>query len=134
MTQQQIAILNSLVTYAAENIPGGLSEDEREVAKIAGDWAFREKELRVKYIPIFVGWTKDEEKKIVVYQNADNHSEFHIRRPDGMLWAMGEGATLETHFEPGENYFHMRVASHAWTGEAVGSRRALIIEEPLRLL
>jgi hypothetical protein len=38
LTSQQLAILNSLVTFAAENIPGGLSEDEREVAKIVG-WA-----------------------------------------------------------------------------------------------
>lgn len=36
MNSQQLAILNSLVTYAAENIPGGLAEDEREVAKIVG--------------------------------------------------------------------------------------------------
>lgn len=36
MTPQQLAILNSLVTYAAENIPGGLAEDEREVARIVG--------------------------------------------------------------------------------------------------
>lgn len=36
MTSKQLAILNSLVTYAAENVPGGLSEDEREVAKIVG--------------------------------------------------------------------------------------------------
>ena len=39
MTTQQLAILNALVTYAAENIPAGLSEDEREVAKIVGKWA-----------------------------------------------------------------------------------------------
>ena len=36
MTSQQLSILNALVTYAAENVPGGLSEDEREVAKIVG--------------------------------------------------------------------------------------------------
>lgn len=36
MTPQQLSILNALVTYAAENVPGGLSEDEREVAKIVG--------------------------------------------------------------------------------------------------
>ena len=36
MTTKQMSILNALVTFAAENIPGGLSEDEREVAKIVG--------------------------------------------------------------------------------------------------
>jgi len=39
MTQQQLAILNSLVTFAAEHIPGGLSEEERAVAQIVGGWA-----------------------------------------------------------------------------------------------
>lgn len=36
MTTKQLLILNSLVTYAAENVPGGLSEDERQVARIVG--------------------------------------------------------------------------------------------------
>lgn len=38
MTTRDIAILNSLVTFAAENIPGGLSEDEEEIARIVGAW------------------------------------------------------------------------------------------------
>lgn len=38
MNPTQLAILNSLVTYAAENVPGGLKDDEREVAKIVGLW------------------------------------------------------------------------------------------------
>lgn len=42
MTPKQIAILNSLVTYAAEHVPGGLSEEEREVAQIVGQWALGE--------------------------------------------------------------------------------------------
>lgn len=41
MTPYQIAILNSLVTFAAEHVPGGLGEDEREVAQIIGGWALR---------------------------------------------------------------------------------------------
>lgn len=36
MTSKQLGILNGLVTFAAENVPGGLSEDEQEVAKIVG--------------------------------------------------------------------------------------------------
>lgn len=36
LTDQQIGILNSLVTFAAEHVPGGLSDDEREVARIVG--------------------------------------------------------------------------------------------------
>lgn len=36
MTTKQLGILNALVTFAAENIPGGLAEDEQEVARIVG--------------------------------------------------------------------------------------------------
>jgi hypothetical protein len=39
LTRRQTSILNALVTFAAENVPGGLSEDEREVAQLVGDWA-----------------------------------------------------------------------------------------------
>jgi hypothetical protein len=38
MTHRELAILNSLVTYAAEHIPGGLRSDEQEVAQIVGTW------------------------------------------------------------------------------------------------
>lgn len=39
MNYRQLSTLNALVTYAAENIPGGLSSEEREVAQIVGQWA-----------------------------------------------------------------------------------------------
>lgn len=38
MTNQQLATLNALVTFAAENIPGGLNSEETEVAQIVGRW------------------------------------------------------------------------------------------------
>jgi hypothetical protein len=40
MTQKDLGTLNSLVTFAAENIPGGLNHDEEVVAKVVGIWAF----------------------------------------------------------------------------------------------
>lgn len=39
LTDEQQGILNSLVTYAAENVPGGLSDREQVVARIVGEWA-----------------------------------------------------------------------------------------------
>lgn len=39
MNQKQIGVLNSLVTFAMENIPGEVTEDERDVAQIVGRWA-----------------------------------------------------------------------------------------------
>lgn len=39
MTNREIQILNSLVTYAVENMPGGPDPIESEVAKAVGTWA-----------------------------------------------------------------------------------------------
>lgn len=36
MDARQFAILNALVTFAAENVPGGLTPEEQEVARIVG--------------------------------------------------------------------------------------------------
>lgn len=49
MTSQQLAILNSLVTYAAENVPGGLSEDESKVARIVGKWTLTSRAIPAIY-------------------------------------------------------------------------------------
>lgn len=49
MTTKQLAILNSLVTYAAENVPGGLSEDEQEVAKIVGQAAWHGDDVKLPH-------------------------------------------------------------------------------------
>lgn len=38
MTYRELIILNSLVTFAAENIPGGLNSEETEVAQMVGRW------------------------------------------------------------------------------------------------
>lgn len=38
MTYRELAILNSLVTYAAEHVSGGLTMEEQEVARIVGRW------------------------------------------------------------------------------------------------
>lgn len=39
MTTKQLLVLNALVTYAAENIPGGLNAYEQEVTQIVGQLA-----------------------------------------------------------------------------------------------
>lgn len=49
-TPRQIAILNSLVTFAAEHIPGGLSDDEQEVARIIGLMASGEHKARRSHV------------------------------------------------------------------------------------
>lgn len=43
MNPQQLGILNAMVTYMVENVPGGPSEDELEVARIVGRWVLQGK-------------------------------------------------------------------------------------------
>jgi hypothetical protein len=38
MNHRELTILNSLITFAAENIPGGLSSEEHEVAFQVACW------------------------------------------------------------------------------------------------
>ena len=41
MNQRQLSILNALVTFAAENVPGGLSPEEQEVTSIVAGWVLQ---------------------------------------------------------------------------------------------
>lgn len=43
MTQEQLNVLNALISFAAEHIPGGLNEDEQEVAIIVARWTIEGK-------------------------------------------------------------------------------------------
>lgn len=39
MTSRDITILNNMITYTAENMPGGLSPEEHEVAFMVALWS-----------------------------------------------------------------------------------------------
>lgn len=54
MNTKQLGILNSLVTFAAENVPGGLSPEETDVARLVGGWAR--------------GWIAPEEDQVFEYK------------------------------------------------------------------
>jgi hypothetical protein len=38
MNQRQLSVLNAMVTFMVENVPGGPSGEESEVAQIVGSW------------------------------------------------------------------------------------------------
>lgn len=42
MNRKQLGILNSLLTYTTENLPGGLTDEETEVVKIVAKWSLAE--------------------------------------------------------------------------------------------
>lgn len=58
MDARQLSILNALVTYAAEHMPGGLSADEREVAQIVGRWCLEGREVKPR---ARIGYAGDDE-------------------------------------------------------------------------
>lgn len=136
MTSQQLAILNSLVTYAAENVPGGLSAEEQEVARIVGAAALlsgfeapsEEQPTQVmrpqSHLKVmFAGRTRDQ-NKLFLYQNLRN-GEFYIRYDGGGLWALDPDANIEIWEEP-DYKLHLRIRSRQWSGHAIGSRLDLI--------
>lgn len=55
MNAKQISILNALVTFAAENMGHGvgMTEEEREVAQIVGEWALTGRVLDPRLARIF---------------------------------------------------------------------------------
>ena len=62
MTTRQLAVLNALVTYAAENIPGGLSAEEQEVAEITGRWVLGEAQRTHNYKVVNTSFYADVEE------------------------------------------------------------------------
>lgn len=86
--------------------------------------------MTVTYTPIFVGKTEDDEK-IVLYENLSTN-KLHIRRPDGVLCAIEMPSSVELDYGV-DDIIRLRVSCEAWTGEATGTRRDLIAQEPIRL-
>lgn len=85
----------------------------------------------VRYTPIFVGTTEDNEK-VVLYRRIDKPHELHIRRPDGTLWAVGPGSFVFT--QTGlDDKMRLEISSEPWTGKAIGTRRDLIDEPSMTI-
>lgn len=74
---------------------------------------------------VFAGETLDGDR-VVLYQKG---YDFHIKRPDGEIHALGPESTIDTWFDRISETTHIKIQSSAWTGDAIGSRR-LLIDEP----
>lgn len=137
MTSEQLGILNALVTYAAEHIPGGLSVDEREVAKIVGGWALNGRvtetiDNRIWAQPVFTGTVDDSGEKLVVYRDVQQGHLFHIRLGNGPIQTLSESAQVGYWYDRDQDAVEMKISSPQWTGNARGRRSALLSEQPLR--
>lgn len=75
-------------------------------------------------IPIFVGYTEDDEK-IVLYKRGE---EFHLRVPNGEIWALGPASSFEVRETNDEHMYELRVRSSAWNGIVKGTRRDALQE------
>lgn len=95
MTPKQLAILNALVTFAAENIQDGLSDDEREVAQIVGDWVISRTSRTPSYN--YVDASRTHNYKVInasSYKNAEEAANFWAEmgwRVVGAIGARGPG-------------------------------------------
>lgn len=82
-TQAQIRILNSLITFAAENIPGGLNDEEQEVAQIVGRMATGPKQATRTHIYKEINPTTFAPRKpgsgSLIEQAANNYAEMGWR-------------------------------------------------------
>jgi hypothetical protein len=130
LTSKQLAILNSLVTFAAEHIPGGLSVDEQEVAQIVGGWALTGDRTVVAkaYRPVFSGRTEEDEK-VVLYRRVGSMSDVYICVDDGELLAINPGGEVTWWSDSTTGKMHIQITSSVWTGTATGTRHDLIEEE-----
>jgi hypothetical protein len=140
MTSQQLAILNSLVTYAAENVPGGLSPEEQEVARIVGAAALlggmeapeKPKEVSApdphRWQVVFAGKSETDEK-IVIYKDIRSGWILALRKDDGEVWALDPDSEVTRWNDAFTTY--VQVSSKVWTGKAFGTSADLLsaIEE-----
>lgn len=135
MEARDLSILNALVTFAAENIPGGLGADEQRVAKMVGEWALDPEPIsQIRYRPIFSGHD-EEARKVVFYQNVTNPNEIHVKKPNGDLWALSPGAHITwQHNKVDDDKVYVEVVSPEWTGAAVGTRAELLNEPGIRFI
>jgi hypothetical protein len=67
VTPEQIAILNTLVTFAAERVAGGLNEAEREVVELVKFWAVAGEQKGYDYKVINASYFKNAEQAANAY-------------------------------------------------------------------
>lgn len=75
--------------------------------------------------PVFTGWTAEDEE-ISLYQHVNKPEEVHILLSNGELCALNPGDEVSTFFDPTSNEMRVDVVSDIWTGQAKGSKWALI--------
>lgn len=86
----------------------------------------------IKYMPVFVG-TSDSGEKIVLYKNIiTNSSETFIKVNDGEIQALSPEADMLMEFDTLNAMFTLAIQSPEWSGNALGSKRELTEEEPIR--
>ena len=84
-----------------------------------------------RYVPVFAGKSKDDEK-VVLYRSVDHPQEFHLRVAEGELWALSPGTQITSTFDRLNDTMLMHIVSEMWTGDAIGTKQDAIDEEAIR--
>lgn len=52
---------------------------------------------------------------------------FHLRLPDGEIWALAPGSVITTWDDIETSFWYMKIESEVWTGILRGSRQELMV-------
>jgi hypothetical protein len=86
----------------------------------------------IRYMPTFVG-TSDSGEKIVLYKDIiKNSDEVFIKIDGGEVQKVSDGSDMLLEFDNVNAMYVLALQSPEWTGNALGSKRALLEEEPIR--
>lgn len=64
-------------------------------------------------------------------KNYQEFETFHLRLPDGEIWALAPGSVIITREDPTQDFWHMKIESGVWTGELIGSKCDLMVAKIL---
>lgn len=82
--------------------------------------------------PVFSGKTAEDER-VVLYKDRESMiDKFHIKRPDGEVWALSHGSELVWYVDRVTEVHYLTLVSPEWSGSAKGTWVEVIEEESLR--
>lgn len=107
MTKEQLGIINSLLTFAAENIPGGLKPDEAHAVQVFGRWAAGGEFYAMDLGSSSIRLQNDGQvlASFKIDENNQRRLEAHILGQKGVSLKLGPGETVELDKTEGSTIF-----------------------------
>jgi len=103
MNREQLGVLGSMLTFAAENIPGGLNLDEQRAVEIFWRWASNDPFYAIEVSKVEVAIENDGD--IYITENDRRVMHARIKSWTELLLQMGPGDVIELNKEYGPLVF-----------------------------